>query len=262
MSIILDAIAKSERERQQQEIPDARVLATPVVELRRPRRMLPYLVAGILLLNGILLLSWMRTGEFPFNGFSRTENNSNVPPGVDQTVAPNKVGSVNEASNIEPIIADTPIPGSGSKAAKAAVVDKSLEQKKVEAVPRVENNEVSSNRSEAIEPKALPNVINARDQLKPTHTQNSVASEPREIFSLIELPADVRRDLPSVKFSGHLYSTKLNVSYVMVDGGRSVIAGGEITGDLFLHEVTPTGAIVDFRGTLVQVDVLQNWSMK
>ncbi len=72
----------------------------------------------------------------------------------------------------------------------------------------------------------------------------------------------MRRDLPAVTFTGHLYSKNVNLSYVMVNGGRSVIAGQQIVDELFLHKVTPTGAIVDFRGFLIETGILQNWSLK
>ena len=60
MSFILDAIAKSEQERQQLEVPGAQVLALPLGSPQQPRRLLPYVVAGALLLNAIVLAIWMK----------------------------------------------------------------------------------------------------------------------------------------------------------------------------------------------------------
>jgi len=61
MSFILDAIAKSELERQQQEVPSARNLALQVHSSQRAPRVWPYLLAGALLLNAILLVIWMQS---------------------------------------------------------------------------------------------------------------------------------------------------------------------------------------------------------
>ena len=72
MSFILDAIAKSERERQQQEPPDARILAMPLGAKPRPRRTIPYILTGALILNVILLALWIQSGPSLFSGLSQT----------------------------------------------------------------------------------------------------------------------------------------------------------------------------------------------
>jgi hypothetical protein len=92
-------------------------------------------------------------------------------------------------------------------------------------------------------------------------TDNADKASSRDIYRLNELPADVRRDLPSVAFTGHLYSSKPSASYIFVDGGRQVIEGQQITNELFLHEITPTGVVLEFRGYLVDIGVLRNWSL-
>ena len=67
--------------------------------------------------------------------------------------------------------------------------------------------------------------------------------------------------LPSVAFTGHLYSSNSKSSYVFMDDGRQLIEGQQIVDELILHEITPTGVIVEFRGYLIDIGVLQNWSL-
>jgi len=94
-------------------------------------------------------------------------------------------------------------------------------------------------------------------------TTTSTSEAPRrQVTRLSDLPADVRRVLPSVVFTGHLYSKNPRASYVFIDGGRQVVAGQRITDDLLLDEITPTGVIVEFQGYLIEVGVLQNWKLK
>ena len=66
----------------------------------------------------------------------------------------------------------------------------------------------------------------------------------------------------SVAVAGHLYSKNPRASYVFIDGGRQVVAGQQITDELLLDEITPTGVVVEFHGYLIEVGVLQNWSLK
>jgi general secretion pathway protein B len=83
----------------------------------------------------------------------------------------------------------------------------------------------------------------------------------RKVSRISELPGTVRKDLPTIIFSGHLYSSNPDSSFVFVDEGRPVRKGQQIANELFLHEITPTGVIVEFRGYLIEVGVLQGWTL-
>jgi hypothetical protein len=48
---------------------------------------------------------------------------------------------------------------------------------------------------------------------------------------------------------------------VFVNEGRAVRKGQKIANELFLYAITPTGVIVEFRGYLIEVGVLQNWTL-
>ena len=84
---------------------------------------------------------------------------------------------------------------------------------------------------------------------------------PRKISKISELPGTVRGNLPTVVFSGHLYSSNPESSVVFIENGRPVKRGRQIADGLSLHEITPTGVIVEFRGYLIEVGVLQNWTL-
>jgi len=295
MSFILDAIAKSERERQQQEIPDARILATPVRNTRQPQRFLPYLLAGALLLNVIVLLVWMQTDQSPLDQFQHSINGATELSPAQKVTSDNKP-SINETANLpitEPAYplnravensgAKTLDPGLAPPASKM-VLPEELTARPTSGKParidnsqgRLEANSQSTrppnvadakdgnggDNSIVIEPDNQPGVTGSADSTKQTIIRHVVEPLPRKISRLSELPDDVRRDLPSVTFSGHLYSKNLASRYVLVEGGRTVFSGQQITDELILHEVTPTGAIVNFRGFLIEVGVLQNWSLK
>jgi hypothetical protein len=113
-----------------------------------------------------------------------------------------------------------------------------------------------------IEPDALSNKIHPGEPANQSPGgQDAGEVRPRKVSRLSELPADVRRDFPSVDFSGHLYSSNPKLSYVFVNDGRSVFEGQQIVDELSIHKITPTGVIVEFRGYLIDVGVLQNWNL-
>lgn len=205
MSFILDAIAKSEQERQQQDVPQAQILALPLGDTLRKRRLLPYFVVGGLLLNAILVTIWMQSNQA-------------------KTVAP------------------------------------SLE--KVEVVEIQKPQLIAPEPVRQVEQAfAEPEIIVAI----PKSTPDPVVEEPesllRDISRLSELPSNVRRDLPTIVFSGHLYSSNPTASFVYVDNNRPVRKGQRIVGDVYLHEITPIGVVVEFQGYLIDVGVLQNWTL-
>ena len=279
MSFILDAIAKSEQERQQQEVPGAQVLAFPLGSPQRPRRLLPYVVVGALLLNAIVLAIWMQPEKNSFDWFSSkqidttTQRNETV-IATGEVTSPGQTTSVAEVSS--PAIPDE----------VAAVDNRDLtkklpaEQPDIILIDSSETTTDSANQAETarsepetvqadggtaawirVEPETLLNkALSTQPAEGKPVLQDSIIIQPY-VSSIRELPSDVRRDLPTVVFSGHLYSSNPKSSVVFVDGERPVMKGQRIVDEIYLHEITPTGVVVEFRGYLIDVGVLQNWTL-
>lgn len=296
MSFILDAIAKSERERQQQEIPDVRMLAIPVSAAQRPQGKLIFYVIGALLLSAIVLFIWVQTDRSAFNRLFQLKNSSTQIEATDNADLPIEMPTVEimdstastdqgvefnlAKARTTGVKTSAPIPKpltTKSAVLKQALVEPNdLSPSPIEDNPgaseikfdKIPSHQIANSRngdsiqSVAIQPNTQPGFIPPAQRQNQTPMENTLEPAPRKITRLNELPAEIRRDLPSVAFTGHLFSKNVNLSYVMVDGGRSVIAGQQIADELFLHKVTPNGAIVDFRGYLIETGILQNWSLK
>jgi general secretion pathway protein B len=301
VSFILDAIAKSEHDRQQHEVPDARTLSLPAGSAQRPRRVLSYLLLVALLLNVIALAIWMQSDRSLLNWFSLSRGDT-IEQSTAQAIesenssATNQIASVDVAataasskSTVEidntsskPAAAHTSSPKLISQTEKTVSTSESLAEAKGEtlAEPRATDADlagesaltppqhVAETKSKEdtalvrIEPDILSNKVPPGEFTNPAPGgQDAGKVVPRKVSHLSELPADVRRDLPSVDFSGHLYSSNPESSYVFVSDGRPVTEGQRITDELFLHKITPTGVIVEFRGYLIDVGVLQNWNL-
>lgn len=300
MSFILDAIAKSEHDRQQQEVPGARTLALPVGSTQRPRRILFYLAIGALLLNAIVLVIWMQPDRSPFNWISLL-NSDAIERSTQQVVISDNTPATNQITSVEVTTmaasskksVETEITASNatagnissptlpSQARKTVLPSESLAEPnsgtrvdtrdtgadlegKSELSPSRYLGETKGGGDTAgarIEPDTLPGNIAPWERANKAQATQSGGVIARRVSRLSELPADVRRDLPSVAFTGHLYSSNPRSSRVFVDDGRPLIAGQQIVDELILHEITPTGVVVEFRGYLIDIGVLQNWSL-
>ena len=278
MSFILDAIAKSERERQQQEMPGPRILALPASHAPPSRGLLPFIVIGALLLNAAVLVAWIQSGQPPLSAPSQ------APPGVgtddyrqnavatDTLAVPDPAPPITikpEATKPEHTTTaddtgmDEPL-GAQQDAAVAMAGGKSTV---VVGGPTAMQSETLSDAASdeagwiRIGPDTLSNRARSGQPAAPEPLTNAFGALPRKVSSLGELPAAVRDELPKVVFSGHLYSSDPDSSIVFVDEGRPVTQGRQIVDELYLREITPGGVIVEFRGYLIDVGVLQNWTL-
>ena len=278
MSFILDAIAKSEQERQQQEVPGARTLALPATGIRQPRRVLPYFVGGALLLNAVVLVIWIQADQTLLNWSSPTvtknvdretrpaivpeqaiSSDSTESPGATaNATTPEVVAEINITApmNESRVELDNASPASSNE----RVVNPLSEPETVESEPATTTTLVDPNGWERIEPDTLSNKARSGEGVEPVRNILDTGVM-HKVSRLSELPSAVRKDLPTVIFSGHLYSSNPASSIVFIDEGRPVMKGRQIMDELFLHEITPTGVIVEFRGYLIEVGVLQNWTL-
>ncbi len=67
-----------------------------------------------------------------------------------------------------------------------------------------------------------------------------------EYVRVWELPLSIRRDLPELKLSIHVYSREEQRRFVLVNGQRFT-SGDTITSGVRLAEIRPEGAVIDYR---------------
>ncbi len=278
MSFILDAIAKSEQERQQQEVPGAQTLALPASSVQQPRRFLPYFVVGALLLNAAVLVIWMQAGQTLPNWSSPTQTD-NIDRPTQQAIVSDEVNSSDSTVSVG-VTANATTPEMVAENDITASMNESLDQlesttparlsettieipgepETVESEPVTTTTAEDPNEWERIDPDTLLNKALSGQGTEPVRNILDTGVM-NKVSRLSELPSAVRRDLPTVVFTGHLYSSNPDSSVVFVDEGRPVMKGRQIMDELFLHEITSTGVIVEFRGYLIEVGVLQNWTL-
>lgn len=247
MSYILDAIAKSEQERRQLEIPGAESLSIPSENTKQNKSRLALFVVGALLLNAVVIALWLQT-----------EKSAEMPMAQVVEVEPEKQIQNNYNDNRE---ADPAEPVVSEKEVRLAQVEETVAETPAVEPTEEPAQEVIQDETEGwvrIEPDSLSNSLQQIDSPRDTQIQ-----EPGQLVvsQLHDLPASVRKDLPTVKFSGHLYSSNPASSVVFLDNQRPVMQGQLIVDEVFLHEITRDGVIVKFRNYLIGVGVLQNWTL-
>ena len=87
---------------------------------------------------------------------------------------------------------------------------------------------------------------------QPQDTRNTV-------LEMDELPFDVLQQIPTLEFSAHVYSSNPLQRSVVING-RFMEEGDRLSGDLFLSEITPDGAIFEFQGQLFHQGVVSAWN--
>ena len=253
MSFILDAIAKSEQERRQLEIPDAESLSIPQQKNLPRRRWLPLLLLAALLINVAIMAVWFQSDKrFDNDSKAAIEVVPQVRQGSDEIIEIKKTVAQRVISEQEttPTTVLTPSSndtgGDSDEAVDLPVATAGLEEgDDTEGWVRVQ-------------PDTLLNAT--RDSVSTSNPEVS-GSDELIVTRLYELPDSVRKDLPTVKFSGHLFSSNPASSLVFLDNQRPVMQGQRIVDEVYLHEITTDGVVVRFRGYLISVGVLQNWTL-
>ena len=135
------------------------------------------------------------------------------------------------------------------------------------------NNMVTAPEKIAITPPvvAVEEVIEIRiEPTIETTVQAEIISEPIntvsettqqksiQIVDIDELPIDIRRQIPNMIFSAHVYSSDA-VQRSLVINNRFLEEGDSVEQNLILLEITANGAIFDFLGYRFSTSVLSAW---
>ena len=96
-----------------------------------------------------------------------------------------------------------------------------------------------------------------------SETMSEPMSEPMEdkIYDIAELPESVKRQLPSISFAGHVYSSTQSQRSVMLNG-KKMREGQEVTKGLLLEEITVEGVVLRSQGYRFKLGALQDWSFQ
>ncbi len=259
MSLILEALKKSERQRRLGESPS---LGSPVMAVRRRRSVLPVLV--VLIAIGLAALWWMQRKPAAPEVDSAVVTKAQVATETQPSAAP--------ATAAAPAPPTNPVPPSEQKkvAVPALAGDRQASRREklrsgelVAADPQagVAATIKESEPVSAADPAALAAAM--ADATKPATTserKEAVAKAPPAqpleaapaatagptLKLMWELPLATRRSLPELKLSMHVFAAEPTQRFVIINGERR--AEGDEFDELKLIEIRNDGVVFEHEG--------------
>ena len=229
MSLILEALRKSEAERRRGDAPAVTVELPPprsVHPWTRSARLLPWLAAVALLALAAILAGWHASRSMLATDAAATA--LPYPPQGDALVLP-------RIATAPPVVA----------AARRADPAPAPSPSRVAArTPAPRGAQVPAPITPA---SAVP-----RAPAPPIATPPPMATRPAEtIASLGELDAETRRALPPLKLTMHMWNDDPARRFVILDGQR--LREGDMAGPAVLTRITPDAVLLDFDGRSIRV---------
>lgn len=225
MSLILEALKRSEQERHRERAPDLRTVHQPVVA--PPARSVPWraLLIGLVVfnLNGVAV--WWLLQERGGQELLNDEFASAQP--VVRSAAP---------------AAEAPAPATA------------------ETMGRVEQEQPVA----AVAPSATETPSPARVDTQPPAADPAVAAAPPADLprpparSLAELEPELRAALPAMTFSFHVFSANPERRSIIINE-RRMGEGTEVAPGWWLEEITAQGVVLAGAGERVYIPVLSHW---
>lgn len=238
MSYILDALKKSEQERKRGNVPDIKSIHSNDApgDIGSSRNWWPVLIGVAVLFPVVATVVVL------------LPDSENVSP---QSIATDR--------NIDQAVSANSSSISGSASTPAA--SSSIQNSRPELAARKNTGPAVTQAQK----KPQPKVVFSDTVLDAESTEPASASAPAPINDIAvpvtEVPEAIRRQIPSISFAGHVYSSVSNRRSVMING-KKMREGEAVTAELILKEITPTGAEFTFQGYRFKLGALQDWSFQ
>ncbi|HET8708102.1 MAG TPA: general secretion pathway protein GspB [Pseudomonadales bacterium] len=81
----------------------------------------------------------------------------------------------------------------------------------------------------------------------------------KSVPDINELPDTIKRGLPELSFSSHMYSSDPAFRKVIING-KQLRENQPLNVDIILKRITEDGVVLDYQGTLFKVNVVEQWS--
>ncbi|MBV1884280.1 MAG: general secretion pathway protein GspB [Pseudomonadales bacterium] len=282
MSYILDALKKSEQERERGDVPSLQSNhMAPTVEIER-KSWKSWGLWGVVVLNVIALVFWLgRAGVSPENSV-RPNTSSHLNVALTGNVEP--TGSVEPREHIEPTGKATPLGKRADPSGVTSDVDKvspysnelkavSLLKDNVEMKSRLASENDLKLKDKAKTEKEERKKLAISEETSETDTfkedlvtlkkqsekVNLVTEERESVMNLSQLPAHIRDNIPQLEFSSHLYSGMPQYRNVIING-MNLKEQQPLDRDIFLERITKNGVVLTYQGYTFEVGVIQQWN--
>lgn len=269
MSYILDALQKSDTERQSQLAPETYRLSRPPETGVHPAKQLLLLICLLVLIAaGLSVLWWLWSPETislrpqqristPISSPDGLANNGTQTPDV----AANKPADTPKSSKADNSQAAVqPVMGNTVQAMSAS--EKSSSQQSIEKTsPPATGTEIKA-KIAAQQATNRPRTVQSRQAEVSAPAPKATPPSPKpaqtKIMTTGELPAAVRSALPSMAFSFHVYASDPARRTIIING-RRLREGQSIDRETRLQRITSDGVIIKFRNYRIALPVINQW---
>lgn len=228
MSYILDALKKSDQQRQLGSTPTLLTAQATLPAPGRPKYLLNSVLAAVLICAGIAV-GWLRPWQM-------SQPAPAVEPVASMPAPPAKSTEMIAKPRHDPLMSNPtstaqPEPLEGGSATK-------LDTPVHADIP-----------SPSPMSQADKGVQNATGMPSPDRTApaGTAAEEGRKVMALNELPPTIQREIPAISISFHAYSSKPGERRVMINGNMAQ-EGDLLAAGISLEQITPDGVILGYKG--------------
>jgi len=267
MSYILDALRKSEQERQRGKVPDFSSSPENIATAPTKRNLWPIIAVAALVVN-LALAGYFFLGNSnspaqiaqPQTLQSPTQQPVQSEPQSAPQAAPQKTAEVRSAAKPKTTasLQSQSRPAPVKSAPTQAQVPKPAVTKLAEPEPIIikpRNQTASQDVASSAPAKSEPQHAAATQPEPDSNYMPNVGYLPQ----LEELSANQRQNIPDMTFSSHMYSSLPKYRSIIINGKR-LKEGQFFNSELQVREITESGVIMSQENTLFQVDVLGRWA--
>ena len=245
MSYILEALKKSDKERQREQIPDLQAdHSLPSVKIQERKGPGLYLLGALVLGSVAGLLWWQFSGD----QVPQLTDNSKIPP------APVAVAPAPEVVEIPEQTAARPSVAKKEKAVEPVTPEVTTVEPTAseQPVPEVAESEVPL--PEDRTPGGSEALVKVAEKSAPSVTPEPVGQEDVIIPLLDELPPNVKADVPGLSFAGHVYADDTRKRLIIINS-RIVREGDMVSNGLFLEQISPDGVVLRYKTVVFRVQL-------
>lgn len=234
MSYILDALRKSEQERQRGKVPDLHSYVDERAPEAPRRNIWPWVTAAVVVVNaGVVAMLW---------------SPSPTP----------------EALPAEPVVAPPPAlvsaPAEAAPAVQMAPPPAQVAAAEAAPAPRPEPVPNTVVVDQRLPVQSTPTVVSPQmANVEPEEPLYPPAPSVAYLPQLEELPFSERANVPDMTFSSHMYSSIPRFRSIIINGKR-LKEGEYFTETLQVREITDKGVIMSNGSSLFAVDILGRWA--
>ena len=237
MSYILDALRKSDQQRQRGTAPTLLTAQATQVAPKQPAFSLNGWLAAVLVVAGIVI-GWLRPWQ--------TEPPAPATePRAVQSLAPHPAVLAPHS-----VASDTTGKSEPEQPARAAPYTAQPALASESAAREPEPTAVARSQTHATLPDAatgIPQEAAAPAPGSPVGTGQAEAGREDKVVSLSELPASIRQEIPSISISFHVYSSNPEARRVMINN-ELLRQGESLSTGLGVEQITPDGVVISYKG--------------